>query len=424
MKALYILIVSSVLITSCKKQQDTFASHPLNVSVVYNKVYSIAAYNNLHTVTSTNDGGCIAGGSYSFNYGTNDCYILKVDASGNKQWDKQFGGSGYDRVIKIFESQKGFFGIAQTFSSDRDINDNHGSMDMLVFELDKNGNLLWQKNIGTEKYDGVAACIKNADGSFMIAGSIKDSSNLQISDGWICKMSSTGDVIWEKTFGGSNDDSFSSLVATTDGGYVVTGITNSTDGDLEGNQGQKDWVAKIDRNGNKVWTKTYGCSGANSSFGVVQSGNGFIVIGTINSGGGDVTSYYGSLDTWIFKLDAVGNLVWQKTLVGTNTDTMPFITNSIDGNILVSSISASNDGDYVGHKANTDAWIIKMDNNGNLMGKQNMGGSGFDVINNLYSDAKGNYYAVGNTNSMDAGIEGVNGINPTAWIFKFQDVPK
>ena len=266
--------------------------------------------------------------------------------------------------------------------------------------------------------------VRNQDGSIVIAGSRKlDKNGVIAYDGWVCKLDQNGTILWEKTYGGTGIDTILGLIATSDGGYMFTGATTSNDEELAGtnNTSSKCWVAKIDGNGSSIWHKTFGGSQANSGQHLVSSGTGVIVTGLTNSNDGDVTNHKGDWDAWVIKVNGAGNLVWQKTLGGTGYEWYPVVTRGHDGSILLAVNSKSNNGDFATNNGLIDTWIVKMDDDGNEFGKQRLGGSMNDNAYGITFSNGNTYHLLGSTNSADAGINGVTGTALKAWMVKFTD---
>ena len=133
-------------------------------------------------------------------------------------------------------------------------------------------------------------------------------------DYWIIKLDSSGNITWQKSFGGTLSDRAYCIQQTTDGGYIVAGLSYSNDGDVTGNHGDADyWVVKLDATGNITWQKSLGGTNQDYGYSIQQTtGGGYIVAGYSNSNDGDVTGNNGGVDCWIVKLDTVGNITWQK----------------------------------------------------------------------------------------------------------------
>src|SRR5207247_1541524 len=141
-------------------------------------------------------------------------------------------------------------------------------------------------------------------------------------DAWIVKLDVSGNLLWEKSLGGSGDDYAYSIQQTNDDGFIVAGSSPSNDGDVSGNHGHTDfWIVKLDEDGNLLWQKSFGGSDYDQAKSIQQTvDGGYVVAGYSYSTDGDVSINHGANDYWIVKLDTIGNLVWQKSLGGSNYD--------------------------------------------------------------------------------------------------------
>ncbi len=176
------------------------------------------------------------------------------------------------------------------------------------------------------------------------------------------------DIVWQNALGGSSRDLAYAITPSGDGGFVVAGSTSSNNGDVSGNQGNEDlWVVKLDGSGNLVWQKSLGGSGFDHANAITPSDDGgFVVAGITDIDGGP--SGNSAVDARIVKLDASGNLAWQKTLIGSGFDGAAGITSSGDGGFVVAGSTYSNDGDAsastdvdgAGHHGGGDFWVVKL----------------------------------------------------------------
>jgi hypothetical protein len=160
----------------------------------------------------------------------------------------------------------------------------------------------------------------------------------------------TGQQVWNRTYGGTKDDEAYSLVQTGDGGYALAGQTNSS-----GAGGYDAWLVKTDANGNMLWNKTYGGTGWDGATSLVQTGDGgYALAGQTNSFGA------GSNDFWLVKTDANGNMLWNKTYGGTGDDGAYSLVQTGDGGYALAGYTKSSGaGGY-------DAWLVKTDASGNI----------------------------------------------------------
>ena len=200
--------------------------------------------------TLSNDGDITDG-----NNGYYDSWIIKLDGFGNKEWDKTYGGSNWDQANSIQQTFDGGYIVAgSTQSNSGDIsNGNNGDVDYWILKLDESGNKVWDKTLGGSSYDFATSIRQTSDGGYIVAGSTKSSdsditdSNNGKSDNWILKLDESGNKVWDKTLGGSDSDNANSIQQTSDGGYIVAGTTFSNDGDInDGNNGSSDfWIIKL-----------------------------------------------------------------------------------------------------------------------------------------------------------------------------------
>ena len=155
------------------------------------------------------------------------------------------------RLMVLFQtSDNGYILIGSSDSEDVDIKNNKGSYDFWVVKISGTGNLVWEKSFGGSQTDEARAITNTNDGNYLIVGDTR-SSDLDIStnngaaDFWAIKISDTGDLIWEKSFGGGSFDAARSISKTQDGGFIISGSSRSADKDLSSNNGQNDaWVFK------------------------------------------------------------------------------------------------------------------------------------------------------------------------------------
>lgn len=379
-------------------------------------------------IAGTSDGGYVAVG-YSesndrdvsgFHGGPKDAWILRVDAAGNRLWQRMIGGSGDENSTCALETPDGGILVAGvTNSTDGDFSANNGGIDVFLAKLDKSGKLLWTRTMGSAGDDGPSAIVADGTGSYLIAGK-KDN------DAWVFKVDGNGTITWDKKYGGSQTDVFSSIAKNTDGSFIVSGATNSNDGDVSGYRGgtgYDTWVVKIDNNGNKVWQKTFGGTGNDGVSNIVTtSDGGYMLAGRSLSTDGDMSGNHGGLDVFVLKLDKEGNKVWGKMIGGTGNETASLIVPASNGTFLLGIGTNSTSGDLTTPLGYQDSWILKIDEAGNDLGKQVIGGDGNDNIWALAKGADGSYAITGSTNSTTGDVVGYQGnIVHDLWLLKFRD---
>ncbi|MFT3703766.1 MAG: gliding motility-associated C-terminal domain-containing protein [Agriterribacter sp.] len=392
----------------------------------------------VYSIQQTTDGGYIVTGySYSNDgdvsghHGITDFWVVKLDATGAIQWQRSLGGSGDEYAYSIHQTADGGYIIAGlSGSNDGDVSGNHGgSEDCWIVKLDATGNIQWQKSLGGSADDRAASIQQTTDGGYIIAG-ISTSNNGDVSgnhgaiDCWIVKLDATGNIQWQKCLGGSNTDKATSVQQTADGGYIIGGNSRSNNGDLTLNHGDYDyWVVKLDAAGILQWQKSLGGSGTDLLASIQQTADGgYIVGGNSSSNDGDVTGNHGGSDYWVVKLGATGDIQWQKSLGGSGNELGYSILQSIDGGYVMAGVSRSNDGDVTGNHGLDDEWVVKLDATGNTIWQKCFGGSGGEDLRSIRQTADGGYILGGASGSNDGDVTGNHG-NADFWIVKLCDLP-
>jgi hypothetical protein len=352
------------------------------------------------------------------------------------QWQKCLGGKGIDIAKAIIQTNDGSYLIAGSTSSiDGNVTKNHDSTgnnsDIWLVKLDNNGNLLWQKCIGGTGGDYATSLIKTTDGGYAIAGYTWSTDgdatrliNRYSADYWVIKFSNTDTIQWQKTYGGYSDDFASSIYQTSDGGYVVAGLTESHDGDVTKLNGKSDfWVIKIDTVGILQWQKTYGGSGDDAASSVIQTHDGgYLIAGFTNSPDSDVTGlhldYFGDTtsDYWVVKTNDTGAIQWQKCYGGGFTDNANQVIQTNDGGYAVAGFSDYGP-DSNGYYKYYDYWILKIDTGGNIQWQNRYGGSDNDMAYSILQTHDGGYIISGSAISDSEQVAGNHGRNDY-WILK------
>lgn len=313
--------------------------------------------------TESNDG------DVSGNHGGVDVWIVKLNSAGNKVWQRCLGGSGTDWVYSIQQTTDGgYIAAGYTFSNDGDVSGNHGATDVWVVKLDGSGNKVWQRCLGGSAFDRAYSIQQTVDGGYIVAGCTNSndgdvSGTIGSGDAWIVKLDGFGNKVWQRCLGGSAFDIAYSIQQTTDGGYIFAGGTNSNNGDVSGNHGEGDiWVVKLDSAGNKLWQRCLGGSDTELWVSSVEQtiDGGYVVIGTTGSNDGNVSGNKGFCDVWVVKLDSAGSLVWQKCLGGTSLECGFSIQQTFDGGYVLAGMTYSNDGDVSGNHGEIDIWVVKL----------------------------------------------------------------
>ncbi|MDQ0068006.1 T9SS type A sorting domain-containing protein [Chryseobacterium lathyri] len=364
-------------------------------------------------------------GDVTGNHGDSDFWIVKLDASGTIQWQKSLGGSSYDNANFIQQTSDGGYIIAgESNSTDGDVTGNHGNFDYWIVKLDASGNMQWQKSLGGSNQDIANSVRQTSDGGYIVAGGTGSfdgdvTGNHGSFDYWIVKLDASGTIQWQKSLGGTSYERANSIQQTSDGGYIIAGAASSTNGDVTINYGNEDfWIVKLDASGVVQWQKSLLGNLADSAQSIQQTSEGeYIVAGLSNSVNSEIPTMFGIANYCVAKLDVNGNTLWQRYFGGSGGDHPYSIQTTSDGGYIVAGGTGSFDGDVTGNHGSFDYWILKLDASGNIQWQKLLGGSDFDEAYSIQQTADGGYIIAGMVFSADGNITGYHG-NNDAWIIK------
>jgi len=272
-----------------------------------------------NSIQQTTDGGYIvAGWTESFGSGERDVYILKLSPKGQLEWQKTFGGEDGDEAKSTQQTTDGGYIVAGwTYSPD-------SRGDVYILKLNSKGEVEWQKTFGGAKNDVANSIQQTTDGGYIVAGWTESFGSGE-EDAYILKLNSKGEIEWQKTFGGEVSDLANSIQQTTDGGYIVAGWTESF-----GSVRQDIYILKLSSKGEVQWQKTFGGLDKDAANSIQQTTDGgYIVAGSTES--------FGSVrqDIYILKLSSKGEVQWQKTFGGRDDDVANSIQQTTDGGYIV-----------------------------------------------------------------------------------------
>lgn len=391
-----------------------------------------SSHDNALTVHNTSDGGYVLAGlslsnngDVSGNHGGYDFWLVKITADGTIQWQKSLGGS-FDEIPYDMQntSDGGFIIAGSSFSNNGDVTGNHGFKDGWVVKLNSSGDIQWQKSLGGSDDDEIMSIRRTNDGNFIVAGATRSNDgdvagNHGGWDYWVVKLSFNGTLQWQKPLGGTNDDRANSVYNTSDDGYIVAGKSASNNGSVSGNHGSSDfWVIKLNSFGQTQWQKSLGGTQYDEAESILQTADGgYIVVGTSESNDGDVSGGHGDLDYWIVKLDATGNIQWQKAYGGSSADAATSVYITEDPGYLVAGFAGSNDGDVIGNHGNSDIWVLKLGPDGTIQWQKSLGGTQSEIAHEIRTTLDGGYIIAGGTWSSNGDVTDQNG-DGDCWIVK------
>ncbi len=229
-------------------------------------------------------GFAIVGNTWSFGAGSWDVWLIRTDSSGNHLWNVTFGGASGDYGYDIVECSGGGFAILASTSSF-----GAGVYDVWLIRTDASGNHLWDVTYGGTGSESGSGLVECAGGGFAIIGYTGPSFSGR--DFWLLRTDTSGTLLWDKTFGGSEIDVGSDIAECAGGGFVLSGTTKSF-----GNGDYDIWVVRTDGLGEGLWTQAYGSPRRDESGGIVEcSEGGFTVIGSL-------ADSVGRLDVWLFRI--------------------------------------------------------------------------------------------------------------------------
>jgi hypothetical protein len=335
----------------------------------------------------TADGGYILGGTTwsgadgdktEPSQGLSDYWVVKINASGAKQWDRRFGGSQEDSLSSIQQTADGGYILGGSSRSRMDgdkSQDTRGGWDYWIVKLDASGVRQWDRRFGGSGNDYCQSVRQTADGGYVLGGYSDSGANgdkTQATRGgrdyWIVKVDSTGTREWDQRFGGSQDDELRVVRQTTDGGYILGGYSNSgANGDKsQASRGGWDyWIVKLNASGGKQWDRRFG--GPQDDFCLsleLAADGGYILSGDTDSGaGGDKTqASQGGADYWMVKIDAYGIKRWDRRFGGIGQDFGAVALPTADGGYILGGYSNSGaNGDRTGDSRGLyDFWIVKI----------------------------------------------------------------
>ncbi len=324
------------------------------------------------------DGGYVITGYTTMDEGDKDLWMIKVDQEGTKVWDKTFGGIKDDLGWSVQTTKDGSYilvGTTGSFGS--------GGKDIWLIKTDEEGEETWDVVFGGTE-DEWGLCLVETEDGYVILGvtSSQGSGGLDL---WLIKTDREGDLVWDKTFGGTKDELAGSFERSDDGGYIIVATTVSPGPD---GCGKDIWLIKTDTEGNLVWDETFDKERDEIGSALLETEDGYIILGTIESPEGR--------DLWLAKADLEGCLMWDKTFGGSGDDGGWAIQRSNNGGYILAGYTESQGS------GNQDLWLIKADSEGEEVWDKTFGGTGFD-LGKSFLDTEYGYIFVGWTESFGFG---------------------
>ena len=359
-----------------------------------------------------------------------DGLVVKLSSTGAIQWQKALGGSAAENLLSIQSTPDGgFITSGLTYSNDGDVSGYHGGTeaDAWVVKLSSTGDVQWQKVLGgSTGCDFANSILSTTDGGYIFVGHTDShdgdvNSHTGERDVWIVKLNSSGTIQWQKTMGGAANDYAFSLQPTSDGGYITAGYTYSNDGDVSGNHGDADvWIVKLNNSGIIQWQKALGGSKEEVARSIQPTPDGGYIIGASSkSNDGDVSGNHGDADAWIVKLSSTGAIQWQKSLGGSNEEIGRSVQPATNGGYIIAGSAKSSDADVSVNNGGQDVWIVKLSNTGVFQWQKSLGGTSNDFANSIHPTSDGGYIVAGQAISNNGDVSGNKGTTD-AWVIKLK----
>jgi len=350
---------------------------------IWNATFGGAYTDVAYCVQQTSDSGYIvAGFTESLGAGLADSWLVKTDSNGNMQWNRTYGGASVDETYCVRQASDGGYivaGFTKSFGS--------GNADFWLVKTEVDGALRWSKTYGGIFEDHAYCVQQTSDMGYIMAG-FTESFGAGGRDFWLVKTDSSGNMQWNKTYGGTGSDRAFSVFQTSDGGYIIAGETDSI-----GSGSSDFWMVKTDSVGTAQWNKTYGGTNYDVARSVLQTSDGeYIMVGWTNSFGA------GGSDFWLVKTDGFGNQIWSQAYGGMFDEEAYLAQQTSDGGyVIAGSTTTYGLGGW-------DFWWVKTDANGIMRWNQANGGSADEKAYSVQQTSDGGYIFAGSTESYGAGL--------------------
>ncbi|MEP7170165.1 MAG: hypothetical protein ABI855_12400, partial [Bacteroidota bacterium] len=366
--------------------QTLFSIETIFGQIIFQKTFGGTGDEYGWSIQQTTDGGYVnAGYTSSFGAGDYDVYLIKINDNGDSLWTKTFGGTGTDNGLSVHQTTDGGYIITGSTNSY-----GAGDHDVYLIKTDTIGDTWWTKTFGGTNRDEGYSVQQTTDGGYIIAG-VTYSFGAGYSDAYLIKTGINGDTLWTRTFGGTGSDGGRSVQQTTDGGYIITGYTSSFgtgSGDV--------YLIKANGNGNSLWTKTFGGTNMDLGYCVQQTTDGgYIIVGATISFGA------GSDDVYLIKTNSIGNLIWSKTFGGTLGNGGFSVQQTTDGGYIITGYAPNI------AQGTQKVYLIRTDINGDSLWTKVFNGIMAEGGNSVTETTDGGFIITGLTVSFGAGVADV-----------------
>jgi len=333
-------------------------------------------------LVNSDDTFTVVGSGDQIGSGGRDILVLTLDQEGSLISQAAFGGAGHEDGFSVNPTSDGGYVVGSTTSSYGE-----GSSSILLMKFDSSDQLVMQKVYGTDGQDNVADIFQTSDGGYLIVGESIPAGKGVSYDYWLIKLDLNLEIEWEKKYGGSDMDAVRQGIQTSDGGYLIVGLSQ-TYGAGTGSS----WIVKLNSDGTIVWEKAYGGAGLDTGLSIQETSDNHYI-----TSGGSISSGAGGYDGWAMELGTSGSLVWHWVYGGEDDEILTAIKQTSDGGYIAGGYTKSfGAGDY-------DVWILKLDSKGLIDWERTYGGEDPDYLWEIGEVDSGGYILVGETSSYGAG---------------------
>lgn len=345
-------------------------------NLIWERAYGDAADDRAFSAAKAGDGYLIVGSSQSVVTGKTVGWILRLDPVGIALWNRTFPTEDGSEFRQVLGLTNGFLLVGNVFLPS-------GDVDGYVLRTDAEGVLLWNITLGGKRVDKLFSAAETTDG-FVLAGLTYPTDNGE-SNAWVVKIDGDGKVVWDRTFGGAGDDAARAVVVSNDNCFVA-GYANPN-----GGENYDFLLMKLDASGEVVWNRTYGGTQSDKAYALTEVSDGLVMVGDTRSKG------MGDTDAWTVKVDFDGNIKWETTAGGEGFDMPTCVTASMDGGFLVGGFTFS-----FGN-GKRDFWLFKLDGSGNELWSCTQGKAAYEEAYAVLETAKDEFVMAGWVNYAEGG---------------------
>ncbi|MEM9821845.1 MAG: hypothetical protein AAF985_12270, partial [Bacteroidota bacterium] len=348
----------------------------------WERFYDFSSHDFSKSIHQTADGGVLILGNIGNGDNESDVFLLKLDADGDVLWSKSFDGGSYDEAEQLIFTSDGHYLIAgYSFSFGN-------SGQFYLIKLDTEGNVVWERDYGGTDFDRARTLTETTNGNYVIAGWTRSPISGDVSQGpfgpvdgfdaWLIKTDVDGNMLWDLRFGGIERDEIHSIAPAPNDGVVM--VTNTTSPEL-GASGADIYTLALDADGNLLWEEVYGGTEYEEVFSIIPTSDGGYAIGAITNSEGS-----GASDIYLIKTNDQGTVQWSQTYGGTEGEFGGFVTELSNGGFVVSGASQSVGSSFL------DVYLIRTDATGSTIWQQHYrGGDNIDISTGLQVTDDGHF---------------------------------